>query len=269
MTTTLTARQAMRMPVPEPAPPRRTIDKAQIRALLNSDRDWSLYALADLDEPLFQQCDWWTIPGALTLVFRGISIRPIFVFGDAEPVRRLLAHLPDRTGYLNLREDQIAAAKGLFRYRDRHHMHRMILEHFKPLRGETIKLGPSNLTDIERLYSTGDGGGIAFAPFQLETGFFRGVRHGGELVAVAGVQAVSISEGVAAVGNIFTRPDCRGQRLAQITTSAVVGALVNSGIATIGLNVEADNTPALRAYEKIGFVTRFTYFEGPAERVES
>jgi predicted GNAT family acetyltransferase len=88
-------------------------------------------------------------------------------------------------------------------------------------------------------------------------------------VAVAGVQAASQQEGVAAVGNVFTRADWRGQGLAQAATSAVATALREAGIRTIGLNVEASNTAAARAYERIGFRTRFRYFEGVAERVGS
>ena len=254
------------MPSPSQLAVSRISDKAEIRRLLNTDRDWSLFALADLDEGLFEHCDWWTLPGALVLVFRAISIRPIFVLGDAAPVRRLLAALPDESGYLNLKADQLEAAEGLFRYRERHEMRRMILDTFAPRAGETVVLGPADCGEIERLYATGDGGGIAFAPFQLETGLVRGIRREGELVAVAGVQVASKNEGVAAIGNIFTRPDCRGKGLAQVVTSAVARAVQQTGIQTIGLNVETTNTAAIQAYERIGFRTRFSYFEGPVER---
>lgn len=250
----------------QPASPRRLTDKAEIRRLLNTDRDWSLFALADLDDGLFEHCDWWTLPGSLLLVFRAISIRPIFVLGNAGQVRQLLAALPDHSGYLNLKADQLDAAYGIFRYRDRHEMRRMILDNFEPRAGETALLGPADCGEIERLYATGDGGGIAFAPFQLETGMFRGIRRGGELVCVAGVQVASRNEGVAAIGNIFTRPACRGQGLAQVATSAVAEAVRRTGIGTIGLNVETTNAAAIQAYERIGFRTRFSYFEGPAER---
>jgi len=251
---------------PGKAAPRRLTNKAEIRSLLNTDCDWSLFALADLDDGLFEHCDWWSLPGALILAFRAIAIRPIFVLGDAAPVRRLLAALPDDSGYLNLKADHVAAAEGIFRYRERHEMHRMILDTFAPRDGETVVLGPADCGEIERLYATGDGGGIAFAPFQLETGLFRGIRREGELVAVAGVQVASKNEGVAAIGNIFTRPDCRGQGLAQVVTSAVTLAVQKAGIRTIGLNVETTNAAAIQAYERIGFRTRVSYFEGPAER---
>jgi ribosomal protein S18 acetylase RimI-like enzyme len=249
--------------------PHRLTDKFEIRRRLNADREWSLYALADLDDGMFEHCDWWALPGALALVFRAIAIRPIVVVGDAASTGDLLAALPEPTGYLNLKAAQMDGAEGLYHYRDRHEMRRMFLDEFQPRSGATELLTAADCGDIRRLYSRGDGGGIAFAPFQLDTGFFRGIRRDGELVAVAGVQVASRNEGVAAVGNIFTRPDLRGQGLAQTVTSAVAAAVREAGIATVGLNVEATNAAAIRAYENIGFRTHFTYIEGIADKRRS
>ncbi len=222
--------------------------------------------LADLEDGLFEQCEWWVVEGGLALVFHGIAIRPIFVLGDAASTRALLQALPEASGYLNLRAHQIDAAAGIYAYRERHEMRRMILDDFRPRPGAIESLSPENCGEIERLYASGDGGGIAFAPFQLRTGLFRGIRRAGELVAVAGVQVASLPEGVAAIGNIFTHPDFRGQGLAQAATSAVVAAVKAAGIHTIGLNVESNNAPAIHAYESIGFRARFSYCEGVADK---
>ena len=246
----------------------RLTDRALIRERLNLDREWSLYALADLEDSLFPLCDWYTLPGedSLALVFRGISITPIVVWG---PARGLLSAIPVSRGYLNLQCAQEPAAAGLWRFGERHVMHRMFLEDFQPAPAASEILTSVHLQEIGRLYATGTGGGIAFAPAQLETGFFRGIRRGGELVAVAGVHVVSHAESVAAVGNIFTRPDCRGQGLARAVTSAAVSALLESGIRTVGLNVETNNLPAIRSYTRLGFRTHLTYVEGPAARTVS
>jgi ribosomal protein S18 acetylase RimI-like enzyme len=250
--------------VPDTATTRVT-NKSEIRMLLNTDREWSIYALADLDDGMFEHCDWYTMAGGLALVFRAIAIRPIFVLGDVPVTRSLLAALPERAGYLNLKSEQLEAAEGIYRYRERQEMRRMFLDVFQPRHGEVEPLTPAHCEELKNLYATG-GGGIAFAPHQLETGFFRGVRRNGRLVAVAGVHVASQQEAVAAVGNICTRPDCRGQGLAQIVTSAVVTALLEVGIGTIGLNVEHSNLAAIRAYERIGFRTHLSYYEGVADR---
>ncbi|HMC59744.1 MAG TPA: GNAT family N-acetyltransferase, partial [Candidatus Solibacter sp.] len=242
----------------------RLADKAEIRRRLNQDREWSLYALADLDDGLFEHCDWLGCGDGLALVFRALAIRPIFVIGDAAATRQLLAALPESSGYLNLKPHQLDAACEVFEFRQRHEMRRMLLADFRPRVGATEPLTREDSGALERLFASGDGGGIAFAPFQMDNGFFRGIWRGGQLVAAAGAQVVSRHEGVAAIGNIFTHPEFRGQGLAQIATSAVAAALRAAGIETIGLNVADGNTAAARAYERVGFRTCFRYYEGPA-----
>jgi ribosomal protein S18 acetylase RimI-like enzyme len=244
----------------------RLTDKSEIRRRLNLDREWSLYALADLDDGMFEHCDWLASGDSLALVFGALKIRPIFVLGDAASTRDLLAALPVSAGYLNLKPHQLEAAEGIYRYSELHQMQRMFLEDRNLQTGAAEPLTIRDREPVERLYASGDGGGIAFAPFQLETGFFRGVRRDGELVAVAGVHVVSRNESVAGVGNIFTRPDYRGQGLAGMVTSAVAMALQEAGIRTIGLNVEHTNAAAIRVYERVGFRTHFSYHEGMAER---
>ena len=245
----------------------RLTNKTEIRRLLNQDREWSLYALADLDDGMFEHCAWWGVDDSLALVFDALPIRPIFVLGDAKSTRQLLAALPVTAGYLNLKPHQLDAAKEIYRYRELHEMQRMFLEDLKQPAGTAEPLTARVLKEVEQLYASGDGGGIAFAPFQLDTGFFRGIRRGSELVSVAGVHLVSRHESVAGVGNIFTRPDYRGQGMAQIVTSAVAAALSEAGIRTIGLNVEHTNTTAIRVYERVGFRTQFSYYEGMADRI--
>ena len=248
-------------------PPQPLADKAEIRRRLERDRTWSIYALADLDDGMFEHCDWWaTGEQALGLVFRALEIRPIFVIGNARETRELLVAMNQPTGYLNLQPHQLAAAGGLYTYRQSHRMNRMLVEAFAPRTGDAVPLGPTDQPEVEALYATGGGGGIAFAPFQLATGVFHGIRRGRELVSVAGVHVLSRQESVAGVGNIFTHPRHRGQGHAQVVGSAVVTALREMGIATIGLNVEHDNLAAIRAYERIGFRAQFHYFEGVADR---
>ena len=242
-------------------------DKSEIRRRLERDRTWSLYALADLDDGMFEHCAWWaTGDHALGLVFRALEIRPIFIIGNASESRELLLAMNESAGYLNLQPHQIDAAGGVYVYRESHRMNRMFVDGFEPRAGDAVPLGPADRREVEALYASGDGGGIAFAPFQLATGVFRGIRRGGELVSVAGVHVLSRQESVAGVGNIFTHPGHRGQGHAQVVASAVVIALRQMGIATIGLNVEHDNVAAIRAYERIGFRAKFHYFEGVAAR---
>ena len=58
---------------------------------------------------------------------------------------------------------------------------------------------------------------------------------------------------VAALGNIATRPDCRGRGLATIVTARLCQELLRAGMECIGLNVRSDNRSAVACYERLGF----------------
>jgi predicted GNAT family acetyltransferase len=92
-----------------------------------------------------------------------------------------------------------------------------------------------------------------FVPRMLETGFYFGIRRGRALVSVAGVHVFSPQYKVAALGNITTRPDARGQGLATAATARLCQELLQTGIEYVGLNVKADNPSAIACYEKLGF----------------
>ena len=140
----------------------RLTDKPEIRRWLNIDREWSLYALADLDDGMFEHCTWWALDDSLALVFEALEIRPIFVLGDAESTRELLAALPVTAGYLNLKPHQLKTAEGIYRYRELH-QGRMFLESIKHPQETAEPLTAGDLEQVERLYASGDGGGIAVA----------------------------------------------------------------------------------------------------------
>ncbi|HQY91417.1 GNAT family N-acetyltransferase [Caldilinea sp.] len=108
----------------------------------------------------------------------------------------------------------------------------------------------------------------AFAEHQVELGVFYGVEdERGELAAVGGTHIVDYTARIAAVGNMYTRPDCRGQGYASAVLAAIVTALQDAGVATIVLNVDQRNTAARRIYERFGFVVHCPYIEGVATAV--
>ena len=63
---------------------------------------------------------------------------------------------------------------------------------------------------------------------------------------------VSPRERVAVVGNVFTHPAQRGRGYATATTSAVTAALLQM-CDTVVLTVDPLNTPAVAAYERLGY----------------
>jgi RimJ/RimL family protein N-acetyltransferase len=129
-----------------------------------------------------------------------------------------------------------------------------------------LRLDVSHMPPLEELYS--HGGGDAFRRRSLELGVFYGVFDDERLVSVAGTHIVSDNERIAALGNVMTHPDYRGQGLATMATSAVCEELLDRGIELIGLSVSRSNVTAIRVYEKIGFIRRVLFYEGTATRGE-
>ncbi|WP_370463364.1 GNAT family N-acetyltransferase [Micromonospora sp. WMMD558] len=122
-----------------------------------------------------------------------------------------------------------------------------------------VVLGAADLPALRALYAEAYPGNW-FDPRMVDTGQYVGVRDGGGLVAVAGVHVWSPRYRVAAVGNVTTHPRARGRGLG----AAVVAALcrrLRSSVEHVTLNVRADNGPAVRLYERLGFTRVADYGE--------
>ena len=103
--------------------------------------------------------------------------------------------------------------------------------------------------------------GTWFAPRMLDTGRYVGVRREGRLACVAGVHVYSPTWRVAALGNVATLPDLRGQGLARGACASLCQLLLRDGIETIALNVRADNASAIASYTRLGFEPVAEYVE--------
>ena len=102
----------------------------------------------------------------------------------------------------------------------------------------------------------------------VEQGVFYGIYEGPNLIAAAGTHLVAPSEGVAAIGNVYTRRDRRGQGLATQVTGAVAAELLRlmPPSAIIALNVVQTNLAAVKVYERLGFARYCAFYEGLAHR---
>jgi len=247
-------------------------DLAAIRAFLDGDRKWAAYALSDLDPGLRELCAWYVAedaagPRALAMLYAGFDPPALFTMGTAPDVDLMLAAaVRAPCVYLNVRDEHLPAIRAHYQVARLDPMWRMTLDpaDFRAVRGETIHLTPQYTRELERLYALGGGG--AFTPSQVFSGSFFGIEERGRLIAAAGTHVLSEAAGTAAVGNVFTHPDRRGQRCAQRVTSAVCADLIRRGIRTIVLNVAQSNTPAIHVYEKLGFKRYLPFSEGVAQR---
>ncbi len=249
------------------APRVRTLtDRREIRTLLEQERVWMAYALGDLEDGMFEQCEWYTTDGALGMIFNGMHFIPFLTMGDLEGIDSIMAEsMREPEIHMHQRREHMPALLKYYEPQTQHNMWRMVLRDFHPVRGDVVRLGMDRLDDIRALFAIGDGG-TAFAPYQLATGYFFGVEREGRLVSIAGVHLASRRYRVGPIGNVFTLPAYRGCGYAAQCTSAVASALSADGIDTIVLNVDETNTPAIRVYERLGFEKYCEFVEGVATR---
>jgi ribosomal protein S18 acetylase RimI-like enzyme len=261
-----------------------------IRTILNQNPVWSAYALADLQPAFAPYCRWLVAendegPGVV-LLFSALTPCVLFTTGSSAAVQAALAQaaaqgeLPAEV-YISVPEAHLPVVANFYDFGGAEMaMWRMALTSLLPgkveLFGETrllpalpvVRLGPADAGRIRALYT--NGGPFtpdAFDPYQLDNGVFygiqaeNGVEHD-EFVAVGGTHIVDWTSGVAAIGNMYTRPDCRGQGLASAVLAAIVGELQERQVRTIVLNVNQRNGVARRLYERRGFAVHCSFWEG-------
>lgn len=129
---------------------------------------------------------------------------------------------------------------------------------------DVVTLGRDDLDEVEQLFRADPHHGTFFHPGLLDTGCYVGVRDDG-LVALAGVHLVDEDLGLAALGNVTTRPDSRRRGLARATVATLCHRL-RDAVDLIGLNVRRDNVAARALYERLGFAVVAAYEEAEVVR---
>jgi ribosomal protein S18 acetylase RimI-like enzyme len=244
-----------------------------IRPYLERDRFYAAYALGDLEPALFPQCRWWLADGpapeadggwALVLCFEGLEPPAVVCMGAPAGVRLLLgeAPLPPEI-YLVCRPQHLPVARSSFHLPSPKQMARLVLEpgrfQLAPSAGAE-RLHMEDLAALSALYAVERGAADAFAPYQLATGVFCGIRVRGALVSVAGTHLIALGEGIAALGNVSTHPEHRRRGYAAACTSMVCVELLAQNMVPV-LNVGTGNRSALALYRRLGFREHCIYYE--------
>lgn len=244
-------------------------DRAEIRQLLYRDPVWAAYALGDLGADLWPHTSWHRAGDQLALVLRSYDMPILWASGD-------LAGLEDEVAVeerfsVQVRPSSVPALSRHYRTEHLKPMWRMTLHpaDFRPAPEGAERFGPQDVAGLEQLYQDGEEAGEApeffFGPM-VSSGVFCGGRDERGLTSVAGTHLVALDEGVGAIGNVYTRRDCRGRGLAAAATSAVVTELLRLGVKVIALNVYQSNGVAKRIYERLGFLEHCDFVEGIIER---
>jgi ribosomal protein S18 acetylase RimI-like enzyme len=236
--------------------------KQDIRRILQRDPRWCVYALGDLSPRMFAKCQWFTPDLALVLHDYGTSI--LFAYGTGS-IREALEHVTWPV-HLQVQQDGLDAVARHATVTNVKQMIRMAWTGGSTRVNDRVaRLGVKDVAALERLYADGASTGESpdfFYGSMVTDGVFFGVYKGEELIAAAGTHLVARDEGAAAIGNVYVRHDRRGRGLGRAVTAAVIHEL--AGIATVGLNVRADNDAAIRMYESLGFVRHCDFREALA-----
>jgi GNAT superfamily N-acetyltransferase len=248
----------------------RLVDPHDIRQLLRQDPVWSVYALCDLSPRMFPKTRWF-VPD-LTLVLHEYGTCILFAVGSrsvSESLHEVTwpVHLQVQRAALDEvgRYATIASAKPMWRlgWTDRTRL--APPSKLAPPNELAQRLSPRDVPALRRLYADGDASGEApdfFMADAVTGGSFHGVFEGEALTAAAGTHVISREEGVATVGNVYTRRDRRGRGLSRLVTTAVLRDLAS--VETVGLNVRADNGAAIGLYESLGFSRHCQFHEALA-----
>jgi RimJ/RimL family protein N-acetyltransferase len=248
--------------------------KDEVESFCRSSPLLHLYALGDLDDFFWPHTTWYALGERgqvrqLVLLYTGQPVPTVLAL--AEPpvgpmrdlLRDLLRVLPRRF-YAHLTEGVADVLADDYRIQPHGTHQKMGLTDRSRLAGyaadEAVALSAEDTDDLLALYEASYPGNW-FVPRMLQTGFYFGIRRGPGLVSVAGVHVYSQPYKVAALGNIATRPEVRGQGLGTAVTARLCQELLRAGIECVGLNVNADNRGALAVYEKLGFARVADYGE--------
>lgn len=243
--------------------------RTDLRALLERNRPWCAYALADLDPALFPDTDWAVAGSAVRLIYSGLLPPVLFLDGPPGSARALAASLPSGRYQFTLMGTHRDLFGMEFVPESEVKMWRMVLkqESFPPGFGgaSTRRLSDSDASLIESLMDGHQDRPDSFHLDQVRQGVFYGCLSKDGLLSMAGTHVVSDEMSVAAIGNVFTDPRQRGRGLGGAASYSVVQELIERGIGTIVLNVAMANHAALALYRKLGFMPFCGYYEGVAQ----
>ena len=241
--------------------------------VLMADPTWAAYALADLQPAFAPYCRWLTAQAGegegVALHFTLLEPPVLLTAGAPDAVAAALAdaELPPEV-YVSLREEHVPAVAAHYAdSAERRPMLRMRLAAPDLALGDCIGAVQLRREDAGRVLQLYAHGGPfcpdAFTPGQMEDGIFFGVEdEHGLLAAAGGTHIVDWTQGIVAIGNMYTRPDARRRGYARTVLAAIVRQALAQGAHNVVLNVDRRNAGAQAMYLALGFTVHTPYVEG-------
>jgi len=251
-------------------------DRNRLLAVLGNDRVKNAYLIGSTAPGYAEHARWFQvlekgIPRAVVGIYEGLSVPAIFAWGMAEHVALLISRIAgqfeDRM-LIHRYPEHAAAFQGHAEIQVLKRVVRMTLTPgtFKPAEGEVevVRLSHKDTAGIMRLYTSNPDN--FFEPYQLESGYYYGVKQEGNLVSVAGIHLVHQALRFAMLGNVVTSPSLQGRGLGSIVTSRLCRELLRFSELLV-LDVPMESGTAIKVFSKLGFTPQFYYDQAQARRV--
>ncbi len=252
-------------------------DRRRLDALLSGDRAYSAYALSHLEPGPFERTEFWVAEGptGTGIVLRSDAVgATLITVGDASAVSAILRlHPGPRVSYLSTAApEHMGAIERWHEVGDPLTMRRMSVTRaaFVPIEVagagvEVRRLTARDVAAVNALYALDDRS-AQYSGRQIEQALYYGAFEVGRLVAIAGTHVVSPMMSLGVVGNVLTHPSYRGRGLATHVTSLVTQAIFAMGCSLAVLTADPLNTPAVRAYTRLGYQPGATIVEARLQR---
>lgn len=245
----------------------RVQDRNLLREFFARNRGLHVYMLGDLEDAMWEISEFsgafngQGLEGVL-LIWHGVQTPVCIVTGSPDAVNSLLqkSHMPEKVWAI-IPGDLFTTFEQHYTPEESGKLWRMVVAPTE------FVDGPSNpylrrltgadaeaVTRLESMERGAFGRDTTYTPAMLDNGVFFGITDKeGQMISVAGTHVVATKERVGAVGHVYTAPSERGRGYATMTTAAVTRELFRMDISLVALNVFQTNTPAIRAYNKLGY----------------
>jgi len=250
-------------------------DKKEIEPFLRRNVYLHIYSIGDLDDFFWPYTTWYAWKEgkeirAIALLYSGRTLPVLLALSETGPMQQLMQsilHLLPCRFHAHLSAGVENALKEKYKMKSHGKHYKMALSDKSSLYdidcSQVIQLQSKDLDEILQLYKEGYPGNW-FDTRMLETKQYFGTRRENRLVSIAGIHVYSEKYKVAALGNIVTHPDYRGDGLGKSVTARLCQSL-SKKVDNIGLNVKSDNEIAISMYERLGFEIIGSYWEYTVE----
>jgi ribosomal protein S18 acetylase RimI-like enzyme len=247
-------------------------NKSRIEAFLRKNVYLHIYSIGDLDDFFWPNTAWygWEKGGeiqAVALLYTASPEPTLLAVSEQEDVMwelvRSIFHILPGRFYAHLSPRVAETVEQQCKVKSYGKHYKMGMKNASHLHdidcSRVIRLTENDLDDMLGLYKEGYPENW-FDARMLQTKQYFGLRLKNRLVSVAGIHVYSEKYKVAALGNIVTHPDYRGNGFGKSVTARLCQSLAEN-VDNIGLNVKADNAAAVAMYRKLGFEIVGTYYE--------